>query len=263
MRCTDMQIIFVHAVCMWVCLCVCSLRMQVALYFSDVRKDIIDMDLIRGNRVVHNSHPGHNVYVVNNAVNVPGWKRSAVRLNGRNQYLDLGANASCNGNLDLCENGFTFRSAVKPGQLVENSYWYSSAPYDIYYKNGRINADFRTPTRKWSVSSGTYRPNSWNLIEYSWHPARGLMMYVNGQLVATDNSPSINRIRYNINQKDYIGRAGTDMRIERYGQISIDDVQLWQASRDILIKRKLIDPGKMIKEQNTRFKALCVSVHDG
>ena len=217
-------------------------------YFSDVRKDIIDMDRINGNRIVHTSHPGHRVFVRKQPVNVRGWFKNGVRLNSREkQYIDVGANATCQGNLNRCNNGFTLRYRLKPGSLQNNQYWHSSAPYDIYYKQGKVHAVFRTPTHIWSVSTDQFSRNSWNLFDFSWHADEGLIMYVDGKEVAANQTVTVNHEGYDINQPMYIGK---DMGDTGYGDFDIDDVQLWEAKRAILIRRRLInatdprDPGK-------------------
>lgn len=42
---------------------------------------------------------------------IPGLAQNsqALYLDGRSQYLDLGENFTCNGNLDTCRQGATFR----------------------------------------------------------------------------------------------------------------------------------------------------------
>ena len=207
-----------------------------------MRKDIIDMDRISGNRIMHTSHTGHNVFVRNQPITVRGWKGNAVRLDKRQkQFIDVGANATCQGNLEKCNNGFTLRYRIKPNSLENNQYWHSSAPYDIYYRDGKVHAVFRTPTHIWRLSTDRFNRNDWNQMDFSWHADEGLVMYVDGMEVASDRSITVNPYPYDVNQPMYIGRDNTRMIDEKYGDFAIDDVQLWEAKRQILILRRLMN----------------------
>lgn len=211
-------------------------------FLAAVKKDIIDMDLIVGNKVAHDKHRGHYVYVVNGPRNVQGWIGDAVGLDGVNQYINVGANATCRGNLLNCRHGFTLRSRIKPKSLINNMYLYSSSQYDIYYRDGQIWAEFRTPDNVWKVSSGSFNSKDWNLMEWSWHPEHGLVMYINNREVARSSAKLPNTQPYDFNKVMYIGRANGDMRYEKYGQFNVDDVQLWEAWRQYLLDEGLIDP---------------------
>ena len=194
----------------------------------DVRHDIIDMDRINaGNRVEHSKHEGHNVYAMNNPSVVRGWIKDAISLDGNNQYINGGPNCSSRGNLQRCYNGFTLRSRIKPNQLQDGMYLFSSAAYDIYYRSGKIWATFRTPTHKWTVSSNQFSMTDWSAFDWTWHPNKGLHMFVNGQEVAVDTSSSINRGVYRNQNNFYVGRANQENRNTRYGRFTVDDVQLW------------------------------------
>ena len=201
------------------------------------------MDAISGNTVVHeNKHRGHTVYALNRPTVVQGWIGNGIGLNGVNQYISAGANTSCNGNLATCRQGFTLRSRVRPKNLVDNMYLYSSSQYDIYYKDGKIWAEFRTPDGIWRVSSNEFKDLDWNLMEWTWHPVHGLIMYVNNREVARSTIKMPNRGIYDYNKVFYIGRANTDMNYEKYGQFVVDDVQLWESYRQFLIDEGLINP---------------------
>ena len=217
------------------------------LHISDVKRDIIDMDRITGNLVEHDRHAGHNVYAMNRPQVVRGWIDEAVSLDGINQYISGGPNCSCQGNLQSCFHGFTLRARVRPQGLVDGMYLFSSAAYDIYYRNGRIWADFRTPSRAWSVHSTAFDLNNWNLFEWSWHPSKGLHMFVNGREVALDSASRANTDGYDTRRMFYVGRANTDMTSEKYGKFIVDDVQLWEAYREVLIDNGLIDPNDKIR----------------
>lgn len=210
---------------------------------ADVKHDIIDMDaILTGNKVEHKRHEGHNVYALSNPRVVRGWINEAIELDGLSQFINAGPNCSCRGNLQRCYNGYTLRSRIKPNQLQDGMYLFSSAMYDIYYRGGKIWAEFRSPTQRWKVSSSAFSLTDWSLLEWSWHPNKGLHMYVNGKEVAVDTAGDAYRGSYNYQKNLYVGRANTDMRVERYGRFTVDDVQLWEAYRDNLIDGGFIDP---------------------
>ena len=200
------------------------------------------MDRIVGNEVAHNKHQGHHVYVYNRPSSVRGWIDGAVSLSGRNQYINVGANASCGGNLENCAHGFTLRNRVKGANLQEGMYLYSSPMFDIYYRGGKIWCAMHTPTKTWTVSSAAFNKKDWNLFEYTWHRNKGLKMYVNNREVAQDRNPVIRTGHYVYSNPMYVGRATTDMTREKYGQFVVDDVQLWEAWRQYLIDDNLITP---------------------
>lgn len=51
------------------------------------------------------------IYAIGEVRLVPGLGQgsSAVYLDGHTQYIDLGSNFTCNGNLDMCRQGATIR----------------------------------------------------------------------------------------------------------------------------------------------------------
>lgn len=211
---------------------------SINLMFSDVRYDIIDMDRIIGRRIEHSKHPEHNVYVYNNPSTVRGWIGNGVKLGGNNQYINVGTNATCDGNLNNCRHGFTLRTRVLGTDLQEGQYLFSSSMYDVYFQNGKLWAVFKTPTHSWTVSTGAYNRDDWNLMEFTWHPTKGLKMFLNKREVAQDRNPMTNTYGYYYNDPMYIG---SDRLSGRYGQFTVDDVQLWEAWRAYLIEDGLID----------------------
>ena len=207
---------------------------------SDIERLIVDMDNIKGDILVH---PTHVIYVSGSPETTPGVIDNAISLDGVNQYVDLGQNIVCKGNLQNCPKGFTLRFKIKPDELLDNTYFFSSIPVDVFYQNNRLTAEARTPSNVWQVSTPSLNRNEWNQVDVSWHPVDGLVLYING--VRMDRQTSGQRLEgsYDTSKVFYIGRANTNMIREHYANADFDDVQLWEAKRDYLIP-DLINPGE-------------------
>jgi hypothetical protein len=67
------------------------------------------------------------------------------------------------------------------------------------------------------------------------------MMYVDSQRVSHTVRSVINTDGYNYNNRFFIGRSNGDMSNKNYPDTVIDEVEIWQAKRDILIGLGLID----------------------
>lgn len=188
-------------------------------------------------------HPSRTIHIYGGRT-ITGFNGNAILLNGRNQYIDVGGrDVLCAGNLENCQKGFTLRFKISPNQLVDNTYFVSSAPVDVYYQNNRLVAEVRTPRFVWRTSTGNIRPNTWHQVELSWHPIDGLVMYVNSERVDQQTTALQNYAEYVIDKRFYLGRANTDMRYEYYADALFDDLQLWEAKRDYLISIGVINPG--------------------
>ena len=196
------------------------------------------MDEIRGDVLMH---PDIKIYVHGLPVNVPGTKENAVKFNGINQYVDVARDiVICKGMLANCKKGFTLRFAIQPDELKDNTYFVSSSPFDVYYEGGRLNAEFRTPRKEWAVNSAQLNPEAWHQVDVSWHPKKGLKLYINGQLVDQQSNAFPNQQGYDEDMRLFIGRANTNMNREEYIDGTIDEVELWEAERDLLINEGLI-----------------------
>lgn len=233
----------------------CPLRLSVCLTI-DVNHLLLTMDGIDNNMLRHDSR---QITVRGSPSLVRGTRGSGLRLNGARQYLDAGQAPMCQGYLNKCTRGFTLRFQVHPNQLTNNMYFMSSAPYDVFYKDGRVYADFRTEKDRWIVSSADIDPSSWNLIEVSWDAVEGLTMYMNRQKVASQRTPVPNTDDYDSERHLYVGRANTNMRTEKYLDGVVDDVELWEARRSYLIGLDLIAGGEFSKHTSlwTQSLILC------
>jgi len=52
-------------------------------------------------------------------------------------------------------------SKMNPSQLAENQYFISSAPVNVYYQNGRLAAEVRTPKNVWRTYTSNLDRNTW------------------------------------------------------------------------------------------------------
>ena len=198
-------------------------------------------ELEDGNKITMGSR---TIYIRNNARLVRGYRGNGLRLNGVNQYMEADKGLACGGDLDKCSKGFTSRFRVKANELRDNTYFMSSAPFDVYYKDGKIKVDYRSAGKKWQVESRDLHPDAWYLVETSWDPVEGLSLYINGVRKSTqvigDNNPN----GLDLTRKFYVGRANSNMRNERFLNGILDDLEFYEAKRNYLITRGLIDGGK-------------------
>ena len=196
-----------------------------------------DMDHINGDRLDHETW---DVYVHGRPTTRPGVDGNAIYLNGRGQYIDFGRDVFCVGDPETsCSAGFTLSFEIRPEQLRENTYFVSSAPVDVYYRDGKLTTNVRTPRKQWTVSTSELDPEAWYKVDVSWHPIDGLRLYVNGVKVDERTTWRINR-RYDRDNHFYFGRANTDMVNERYANTLVDNIELWYAERGYLVDRGLV-----------------------
>jgi len=124
-----------------------------------VGRVILDMDRIHGDVLVHDKYI---IHVVNGATTTPAVLGYGLRLNGRNQYVEMRANdAACDGNLDNCPRGFTLRFKVRANVLMDNTTLISSPFVDLFYRDARLVAQVRTPASVWQASTTLLRTGVW------------------------------------------------------------------------------------------------------
>ena len=78
--------------------------------------------------------PTRTISLEGGATRVPGEHGRAIHLDGKGQYINLGENLTCGGNLDNCKQGFTMRFSTKPERLVNNMYFLDSFPVTLFYR---------------------------------------------------------------------------------------------------------------------------------
>ena len=113
----------------------------------------------------------------------------------------------------------------------------------LLLQNGRLNVELRTPTTVWRTVAPSLPTGAWSQVEVAWHPVDGLYLLVDGEGVQRQTTGVVNRERYIEGGSFYIGRSIKDMSRRHYAHATFDDVQLWEAKRDILISDDLVKPG--------------------
>ena len=206
---------------------------------------LIDMDRLRNNKIVH---PSLQLPVYGGGRLVPGQINNALRLNGNGQYLDVGQHSdACLGNLARCRHGMTGSFWANFAEMNNNDYYYSNGDgIRIYHDNGRVHFVFDVENKRWEVEVPYVAENTWQFVEYTWSPRKGLRVYVNNVLQGSDESSErIPEGAMNDRNRVLIGRSnpGDDV-VVRYGDFAIDEFETWYGHRDYLIAWDYINRGK-------------------
>ncbi|XP_055869522.1 uncharacterized protein LOC106070898 isoform X3 [Biomphalaria glabrata] len=201
----------------------------------------IDFENIQGNRVLHD-RLSINLYGSPRQAN--GKVGRALKLNGVNDYADIYVDSDgCFADLTLCQHGVLYSMWIHPDRLRDNTYFLSSGNRGItlLYRGGSLNAVAETATQRWEASTPSLEVNKWNFVEVSYHPVRGLKLFVNNELKAQDASPerfssqsSSDRSRF------FLGRGKTSESGSTLAEATFDEMELWQADRDYLASRGYI-----------------------
>ncbi len=216
---------------------------------QDVNHIEFDMDRISGDVLEHDKY---TIYLFGSPkpVTVRGTKGNGVKLDGRyRQYIDVGENVLCDGNLANCRNGFTLRYRFRLDQLQDNTYFLSSAPVDVFYKDDKLQVEVRTPERVWRASapgSLLRRLGDWHLVEISWHQADGLKMYVDGSKRGGQLFPS-DYDGYVSTRRLFIGRSNSQSTRDKYASATFDELEFWNAKREYLIAMGILPEGKIVE----------------
>ena len=203
----------------------------------------IPFEYIQGNKIMH---PKLNIYLNNGASLVSAKYGKALNLDGRGQYADMDdQSGTCMGNLERCNHGLMTSFYVYPRELRDNTYLLSSGPYSIFQRNGKTVVEFKTRTKTWTVASDAVKKNQWQHVEVSWHPERGLELYVNKTRVAYTQKPTTHAARpVASDYKIYIGRT-SDMRGKNYANAMIDEVEFWNSPREFIVAHNMWPKGNL------------------
>ncbi|GFN82964.1 neurexin-2-alpha [Plakobranchus ocellatus] len=160
-----------------------------------------------------------------------GQNMRGIYLFGTTGYIDLGQNFICGGDLRTCRQGATLRLGLRPDNIREDAVYLDSFPVRLWYRDGRLYARLQTEEEIWQVDTSEFRPGTWQRVELTWHPRRGLVMYINGrrvgnQVYSTRRSSPESPTNFNT----YIGRSLEDGGSN--AKIAVDSIQLWTAYRD-------------------------------
>ncbi len=182
-------------------------------------------------------------------INVNGYPRlvhgkmgQGLYLNGQGQYANLGDhNGTCLGNLDKCRFGAYIGTWIKPGQLQDGVELMNTGHNGVrlWMQNGKLHSSFKTLTREWALSYNQLSQNEWYFLEYSWHPQRGLSMYLNDEMVShTDNYQQ--RTTYDFaaaaaQAPFYLGRGSRLTSGGATANMTLDEFEYWYGSREYLL----------------------------
>lgn len=133
-------------------------------------------------RIINGTHiidlPTRNIRLHGTPVQVRGQHGNAIRVNGKDQYMDLGEGVVCGGNIEKCPQGFTVAFSLKPERLLQNMYFLDSFPLSVFYKDEKLFATARTPNKSWTVSAPGFEPGEWHLVELTWHDQSGNSLWI-------------------------------------------------------------------------------------
>lgn len=205
------------------------------------------MDNIRDNKLVHASL---NIPVYGNPTVVAGKVNNAIQFNGARQYLDAGDHSkTCLGNTEHCTNGLTGSLWIKFRSLHENTYYLSSGGgVRVYYSDGKLWVVVDRSGFRWEVGIADLSVDTWYFVEYTWHPDKGLQVYVDNKLVGEFKQGSASPLTRPTG-KYLIGSANsgdaTGGRF-RYADAVIDEVETWFLDRESLIAFGYLHRGKWL-----------------
>ncbi|XP_014668354.1 PREDICTED: uncharacterized protein LOC106809698 [Priapulus caudatus] len=205
----------------------------------DLHRDInhVELPMESVNQVKQTmEHPTLNIRTSGYPSIVPGQVANALYLNGRQQFLDLGTSTrTCLDDVRTCRHGFTVRFWMKSPNLSDKMQILSlKDALNVYYDNGRLYASVNTDRDRWVTSYDGIRPERWYFVELSWDPDMGLTMFVNSQHVDVNSVP-VHVTRGNRAANFYVGRGNTNMQREKYGNVNVDEMEVWDARRALLL----------------------------
>jgi len=211
---------------------------------------LIDMDQISGNVI-----PSRDLTVRTHGhpVLVPGKLRSAIRLDGSGQYVDAGDHRkACLGNVELCRHGLTQSMWIQFREFRDNMYYVSNGRgVRVFHKDGNLHVVIAAARKQWEVAVPDLQKDTWHFVEYTWHPEKGLQVFVNNRLVGSRETPVTVQQRPppETDSLVLIGNANTvDSEVEQTFSTNgvIDEVETWYRDRDNLIAFDYILRGKLL-----------------
>ena len=191
----------------------------------------------------------YDVVMTGNPSLVTGKIGNAVRFGGNGQYATLGEHReSCLGNLDYCQHGLLLAFWLRPGFLKEDMQYMSTGQNGVkmWYSNNQMHCSLETTARRVELSFDDLHKNQWSFLEFSWHPEKGLDLYIDNEFINSTQEVSAKsqRERRHNESRDriYLGR-GEREDIGVSGNVTVDELEYWYADRDYLLAFDYIDRG--------------------
>ena len=199
--------------------------------------------LDEGQITVHNLEPK----TIGKIGLAPGKVGKAVSFPGRGEHVDLGPfDDTCLGNVTMCKYGFTVSFWISFKRLRDNSYYVASGVtgFAVLSYGKRLYASVHREDRQWQTSISGIEKNVWYFVEVTWKRDSGLKLYINQELRSAQPESTYEQRRASDSNNFYIGRANSAMLAERYAAAVIDEVEIFNADRDLLLFLDFIQRGK-------------------
>jgi len=199
---------------------------------------LIDMDQISGSII---PHPDLTVHTHGNPVLVPGKLHSAIRLDGNGQYVDAGDHSkACLGNIEFCRHGLTQSMWIQFRHFRDNMYYMSNGRgVRVFHKDGNLHVVIEVAGKRWEATVPDLQKDTWYFLEYTWHPEKGVQIFVNNRLIASrEIAVTVQQRQPSEDSLVLIGNANAaDSDSERTFSANgvIDEVEIWYRDRDNLI----------------------------
>ena len=115
---------------------------------------------------------------------------------------------------------------------------------EVYGKNGNLVVSCKVNDRRWTAEVPYLNTNTWHFIEYTFHPDKGLRVFVNNRERARDQNPETVPVGQISIGNVLIGRPNADDDAGgRYGNFVIDEFEVYAADRDYLLAWNYIERG--------------------
>lgn len=206
---------------------------------------LLDMDNVSGGRVV-NADLTADTH--GNPVGAPGKVGGAIRLDGNRQYVDVGSHPkSCFSRLERCRHGITGAMWLNFRDWSDNMYYLTSGGgLRMYHDNGNLIVVADLQGQRWEVAVPELRKDQWYFVEYTWHPEKGLEVYVDNRLAGSRRLPIPGPLRSGDFDDNHvlIGAANpSETDTFNYANGLIDEFETWFRDRDNLIAFEYIMRG--------------------
>ncbi|GFR98028.1 LOW QUALITY PROTEIN: neurexin-2-alpha, partial [Elysia marginata] len=187
-------------------------------------------DRADGRRVRHDRYL---VQLMGGASLVGGRFQGAVAMNGAGQYVDLGKHSDkCLGNVDLCQHGITLSMYLRPRDLRMDQTFFAAPTHRLFYENQMLKAEVQGVDRTWTAETDRLRRGGWQRVTLAWHPKKGLSLYVDDELMDTDEAGVRSRRQEPQSESVYVGRAQGSTRVT--ARAVVDELQVWYEDLDQL-----------------------------